>query len=250
MIKAIIIDDEIDAINTLDLILKRYCPKVDVTAKTNSFKEGIKLILEHQPDLLFLDIEMPQGTGFDLLECIPNRFFEVIFITAHDHYALKAIKHNAIDYIIKPVNIDELMIAVKRVEDKRTTIKGINPNIEKLLENIKLTQSKNISVSTSEGVEYINIDEIIYILADGSYSHLYMTNKQNMVVSKNIMEFELLLTDKDFFRCHKSYLINLNFVKKLITNDNYIELKDGSKVIISRRKKDEFNDLMSHRVLN
>ncbi|MFH1321980.1 MAG: LytTR family DNA-binding domain-containing protein [Bacteroidota bacterium] len=246
MLKTIIIDDEAKSIKTIELIIKEFCRNITIVGKANSAIDGIKEIQNKKPDLVFLDIEMPHGNGFDLLESIPERDFDVIFVTAYNHYAVKAFKFSAIDYILKPIDIEELVNAVKKVEESRKEHPKSYPDYNALLENIRSASPCKLTIPTLEGLEYINIKNIIRIEADRSYSEIYLKEGKKLIVSKSLAEIENLLDDKNFFRTHKSHLINLDHVNKFLRIDGgSVEMIDGSIVIVSRRKKDDFNDTMA-----
>ena len=250
MIKAIIVDDEHKSVKTLDLMLKEYCPDVEVIGFAHSAIEGAKEIMSKNPDLVFLDVEMTGGTGFDLLESLPERNFNVIFVTAHNHYALKAIKFHAIDYILKPLDVEELKAAVSNFILKKKENKNIPSEIERLIDHLKIQRVKKISVPTSNGTEFISVDEILYLTAERSYCKILFTNNKSILVSKSLNEIEELLPYEKFFRIHKSHTVNLSYVKKHIKTDGgVVELSDGTKLYISRSKKDEFAIVM-HRFLS
>ena len=238
----IIIDDESDAVDFISSIIEEYCPDLQVSGQAYNVKEGVKLINEVKPELVFLDVEMPNGTGFDLLTHFPEKNFDVIFITAFNHYAIKAIKFSAVDYILKPININEFIEAVNRVTDKRSNNTFIdNENIEALLENIRSLHPTRLVIPTSDGREYLNPNDIIRIEADRSYSWFFIINRHKILVSKHLKEFQDLLNDRNFFRPHNSHLINLDFVKKYVRHDGgYIEMTDGAQVPVSRNRKDLF----------
>ncbi len=245
MLTAVIIDDEIDAVYSIELIINEYCSTVSVVGKANSAFSGRELILEKKPDIVFLDIEMPRSTGFDLLEMLPERNFEIIFITAYNNWAIKAFKYSAIDYILKPVDIDELIDAVNKAEKRLGKTDNSHEKYQVLLNNIKINSNKKISIATTEGIEYVEINKIIRFEGEGSYSKVFLVNKNMLLVSKNLKEFEELLSHYNFFRTHNSHLINLDYVKKYILKDGgHIEMKDDSIVSISRRKKDLFSEMM------
>jgi len=245
MLTAVIVDDEVDAVYSIELIINEYCSNVSIIGKANSAIEGRDVILEKKPDLIFLDIEMPRGTGFDLLEMLPERNFDIIFITAYNNWAIKAFKYSAVDYILKPIDIDELIEAVNKVE-KNSSSRGFSDDkYQALLENIKINKNKKLSISTSEGIEYVEISKIIRFEGEGSYSKVYIVDQPVLLISKNLKEFQELLSKNNFFRTHNSHLINLEFVKKYVLKDGgHIEMKDNSIVPISRRKKDVFNEVM------
>jgi len=241
-LKTIIVDDEPNAVDFIDSIIKEYCTDLEVAGKANNITEGSMLIDSIKPDLVFLDVEMPNGTGFDLLAKYPDKEFDVVFITAFNHYAIKAIKFSAVDYVLKPVNITEFIDAVKRVVTKRTVSPGSgNDNIRMLMENLRSPVPSRLAIPTSEGMEYLNPKDIIRIEADRSYSWFFLTGGRKMLVSKHLKEFQDLLGDRYFFRSHNSALINLKFVKKFVRKEGgYIEMLDGAQVPISRTKKDLF----------
>jgi two-component system LytT family response regulator len=238
---AIIIDDELKAIKSIEYIVKEYCKNLTIVGTASSAEEGIKLIAETNPDIVFLDIEMPRGSGFDMLEKIPDRKFDVIFVTAYNQYAIKAIKFSAVDYILKPIDIYEFITAVNKVIENRKNGVKIDDKYKVLLENLNAHKPTKLAIATSDGTDYLNIDEIIRIEADRSYSMIYLTNKKRIMVSKSLIEYEDMLLDNDFFRVHKSFLVNLHHVVKHIKHDGgYAEMIDGSQIMISRRKKEEF----------
>jgi two-component system LytT family response regulator len=238
----IIIDDEQDAVEFISSIISEYCPGLEVAGKAHNVKDGVKLVKEVKPDLIFLDVEMPNGTGFDLLTHFPEKNFDVIFITAFNHYAIKAIKFSAVDYILKPININEFIESVNKVIQKRSTnTVASRENFEALLENLRHSNPTRLVIPTSDGREYLDPREIIRIEADRSYSWFYLTNKRKILVSKHLKEFQDLLSDRNYFRPHNSHLINLDYVKKFVRHDGgYIEMTDGGQIPISRNRKDLF----------
>lgn len=246
ILRTVIVDDEQDAVSFIESIAKEYCPNIEIVGKAYSAIEGIEVITSEKPDLVFLDVEMPHGSGFDLLAGFPEKEFDVIFITAFNHYAIKAIKFSAVDYILKPINISEFIEAVKRVEGARKEKKNRNFNFNTLFENLQSAMPSKLAIPTSTGMEYLNTKEIIRIEADRSYSWFFMEGGQKFLVSRNLKEYQELLSDRNFFRTHNSHLINLEHVKKYIRHEGgYIEMTDGSTVPISRGKKDLFLEHMS-----
>jgi two-component system, LytTR family, response regulator len=243
----VIIDDEPDAVDFISSISAEYCPDLEVCGKANNVKEGVALINEIKPDLVFLDVEMPNGSGFELLKYFPGKTFDVVFITAFNHYAIQAIKFSAVDYILKPININEFIESVKRVVIKRSSgLLAGNENFEVLLENLRTVHPTRLVIPTSDGREYLNPKDIIRIEADRSYSWFYIAGRHKILVSRHLKEFQDLLNDRNFFRPHNSHLINLDFVKKFIRHDGgYIEMTDGSQIPISRNRKDLFLAHMS-----
>jgi two-component system LytT family response regulator len=241
-LKTIIIDDEVNAVDFINTIIGEYCPELEVVGKAHNVTEGVSKIMESKPDLVFLDVEMPNGTGFDLLAHFPEKEFDVVFITAFNHYAIKAIKFSAVDYILKPININEFIEAVSRVLQKRssTSVRG-NDNFKILMENLKTSTPSRLAIPTADGMEYLNPKEILRIEADRSYSWFFLAGNRKILVSKNLKEFQDLLGDRYFFRSHNSHLINLKYVRRFIRREGgYIEMQDGAHIPISRNRKDLF----------
>ncbi|MBI9066786.1 MAG: response regulator transcription factor [Salinivirgaceae bacterium] len=245
MYKAVIVDDELDAIEGIKLIIQENCTNIKIAGTAQSVDEAIKTISAEKPDVVFLDIEMPGGSGFDVLEGLPERNFHVIFVTAYNQYAIKAFKYSAIDYLLKPVDIDELIGAINKVGNYDNSNNQFETKIETLLENIKNNKPEKIALSTSESIEFVKICDIIQIQAEGSYSTLRFLDQSELVVSKNLGEFESLLQDHPFYRTHQSHLISLQHVKKINRLGNEIVMDDGSVAYLSRRKKNQFLELMS-----
>ncbi len=247
MIKTIIIDDEEKARENLCDLLEEYCPNVEVLAREENVKGGIAAIKRHKPDLVFLDVKMQGETGFDLLDKLDKINFELIFATAHDHYAIQAFKACAIDYLMKPINIEELEIAVSKVSEK---ISSEQPKLsyEILKENFKkkdLSQKK-IAIPTSEGLLFIRIKDIIRCEADGSYTQLYLSNGNKITVSKILKEYEELLGDYNFLRVHQSHLINMEHIKKYISaKGGQVVMVDDTIVGVSRNYKEHFLSRMA-----
>lgn len=237
----LIVDDEPDAVNFISSIIREYCPRLEVIGTASSAREGIKIILERKPGLVFLDVEMPHGSGFDLLTQFPEKSFDVIFITAFNHYAVKAIKFSAVDYILKPININEFIEAVDKVLHKRLSAGSRPAGYAALLENLKSDVPSKLAIPTSDGMEYLKTKDIIRIEADRSYSRFFLIDQRKILVSKNLKEYQELLGEQRFFRPHNSHLINLEHVKKYIRHEGgAIEMTDGSQVPISRTRRDLF----------
>lgn len=241
-LKTIIIDDEKDAVDFISSIIREYCPPLEVVGKAYNIVEGVPLIKEKNPDLVFLDVEMPNGTGFDLLTHFPEKNFDVVFITAFNHYAIKAIKFSAVDYVLKPINISEFIEAVERVIQKRSAKSSPdNENFKMLMENLRPPLPTRLAIPTAEGMEYLNPKDIVRIEADRSYSWFFIAGNRKILVSKNLKEFQDLLSDRYFFRAHNSHLINLKYVKRFLRREGgSIEMVDGTQIPISRNRKDLF----------
>lgn len=241
-LKVVIIDDEKKSRESLKNLLLDYCADVSVEGMAESVEAGIELIKVIKPDLLFLDIEMQASTGFDLLKKIHLLNFEVIFTTAYEQYAIKAIKFSALDYLLKPIDINELRQAIEKYKLKI----GANQNrkLEQLLYNIQNKAPQKITLSTSEGLFFVEIDKIIRCEAQGAYTVFYLKDNRKIMVSKNLKEYENLLSEHSFMRVHNSHLVNIKEVQKYIKSEGNLILRDGSEVAVSNSKRDEFLELM------
>jgi len=240
-IKTVIVDDESDAVSFIGSIITEYIPSLEVVATANSAKEGALAINKYQPEIVFLDVEMPHGNGFTLLEQFPEKSFDVIFVTAFNHYAIQAIKFSAVDYILKPINIKEFISSVEKVIEKKMNNDYKTQNYDLLFENLRSNLPSKLAIPTSEGMEYLNTTEIVRVEADRSYSWFYLNNGRKILVSRNLKEYHELLADRNFFRPHNSHLINLEYVTKYIRQDGgSIQLNDGSEVPVARGKRDLF----------
>jgi two-component system LytT family response regulator len=216
-----------------------HCPDVEVVAICNTAGEGRESILAANPDLIFLDIEMPGENGFSLLENLPRINFEVIFVTAYNHYSLKAIKFSALDYILKPIDTNDLVAAVEKAKMKILQ-KQENLLLRNLLENTRRSNScKTIALSSSDKVEFIEVSTIIRCESDSNYTTFFLKNGEKLLVSKTLKEYDELLSPYGFLRVHQSHLINLKEMKSYIKTDGgYIQMKDGSSVSISRQRRE------------
>ena len=241
MIRAILIDDEPKNNRILKLMLEEFCPDVQIEGQADNAEEGATLIREVEPDLVFLDIEMPYGSGFDLLDRLKPVQFEIIFITAFNNYSLKAIKYSALDYLLKPVNIEELMAAVKKASDRVTT-RHVNARIENLLYNLKRPQPgvQKMALPSKEGYIFVLLTDIIRCESKGAYTIFYVKDMDKILSSKSIKEYELLLSSDTFFRIHHSHIVNLHYIKKYHRGrGGHIEMEDGTLIEVASRRKDE-----------
>lgn len=247
MIRAIIIDDEETNRETLNELIVLHCPQVEILAKCDSAAAAYKAIQQYEPDLLFLDIEMPGESGFDLLEKTKKHSLDVIFITAHGHYALKAIKFSALDYLLKPINTAELKEAIKKVVEKKNAVKNDGENINVLLQNLNGKEQFNkIAIPDIKGSTFVTIEDILRFQGEGSYTAVYLKNGERLISTKTLKEYEMLLRDTLFLRIHHSHIINLRHVKRFSKElGGYIIMTDNSEVEISRRRKQSFLELLA-----
>ena len=242
MIRTVVIEDEEHSRKMLMAMLHEHCQAIHVVADADSVRTGLTAITEQRPELVFLDIELQSETSFEILERLPEINFELIFTTAFDHYALKAIKFCAIDYLLKPIDLNELQIAVAKAE-KRVNREYLNKNLEVLLNNIKSGSQSNhrIALSTLEGLLFVNVSEIIYCESSGPYTHFIFKQADKIITSKHLKEYEDLLSGYNFFRIHKSYLVNLQEIKKYIRGEGgHLIMSNGDSLNVSKQRKESF----------
>lgn len=239
MLKAIIVDDEPYCCEALDALLNRYCPQVKVVGICYSGREALQEIKEQKPQLVFLDIEMPQMNGFDLLQKILDPDFDLIFTTSYDQYAIKAIRFSALDYLLKPIDRDELQAAVRRVTERNHP--PMAQQLELLLQRMHLPTAhiNKVAMPTMEGLQMVTVDLIISCESDSNYTIVFLKNKQKIVVSRTLKDIEELLEDHLFLRIHHSYLVNINEINKYVKGEGgYVVMSDGTTVDVSRSKKE------------
>ena len=238
--KAALIEDNPSVKRTLIQLIKDYCPEVSIIGEAGNVKEGIQLLSNLKTDIVFLDVEMPDGTGFDILKGLKDIDFQVIFTTSHEKYAIKAIKYSAIDFLLKPVDPEELIEAVNKAKEninQSFTTEKI-ANLLKAVDN-KSEEPQSLILRDKYGIQSVDLYEITYLESHGSYTKFYLTSGETLMISKGLKEYESLLPADQFFRCHQSYLINMNYLKRYDKRDgDYLILKDGSKVPLASRKKD------------
>jgi two-component system LytT family response regulator len=243
--KAVIVEDEIHNREALKNLITEYCPDVNVAGLAGSVSEAVTVIKQTNPDLVFLDIELQTGTGFDVLTQLPNLDFDVIFTTAYEHYAIKAIKFSSLDYLLKPIDLEELQAAIQKARD-RFEESSYKEQLNVLLSNLNGKTMKNICLATGDKIEFVKIEEIALCEAAGSYTNVHLRDNRKIMVSKHLKEYETLLADENFMRVHNSYLINLKEVKEFVKSDGgYIIMNNNHQVSISPKKKDEFFARMS-----
>ena len=239
--KAVLIDDEPHNLSNLRALLERYCPQIEVCALAQNAEQGKAILDSQKPDLLFLDIQMPDQDGFTLLRSLFTYDFEVIFVTAYDQYAIQAMRFAAVDYLLKPVDISELQAAVERASQQRQ-LKAQNRQVGYLMEWLR-AQSRNeeqrIALSTSQETRFIKTGEIVRCESSNNYTTFFLSDGTSLLVSKPIYEYDELLIDYGFLRCHQSHLVNKAFIKSWRKQyGDFLLLADGSQVPIARGKKE------------
>jgi two-component system LytT family response regulator len=244
MINAVIIDDDPFCIEDIQYLITKHELPVNIVATANSALEGIEIINRFQPDLVFLDIVMPGMTGFDMLDHLSEINFKLVITTSIDKFAVQAIRASAIDFLVKPIKAAELTNTIERVLASQEAVR--KPQIE-LLHN-QINQKSGISkiaISISDGVQFVKIEDIMYLKSDGNYTTFYFKNTKNLLVSKQIGKFEDMLEGTSFFRIHASYLINVHYVSKFIRSDGgYVIMENGEQISVARNRKDDFLQMM------
>jgi two-component system LytT family response regulator len=244
MIRVVIIDDEENSRETLRGKLDLFCPEVEVAGEAGSVKDGMEVIASEDPDAVFLDIQLAGESGFDILEGIRDNDQvnpEIIFVTAHNEFAIKAIKFSALDYLLKPIDPEELVKAVRKVEESKGLPKKAT-NINVLVENIRQASDspKKIVVPTSDGMHVIKLSDIIRLESSSNYTTFHLNNQKSLLASKTLKEFDNMLSGYNFQRIHKSHLVNMNYLKRYVQTDGgYLILEDGSKIPVANRKKEQ-----------
>ena len=245
MLKAIIVDDEDRSLENLAQLLDVYCSEIEIVATAKTIGDAFLSIETYKPSIVFLDIDMPPDTGFDLLKKYDELPFDVIFVTAYDYYAIDAIKFSALYYVMKPIKADELKEAVTKAIKKHSKNGSIPAQFIKSLHG-REEKLKRIVVNTLKESEIIDLSDIYYIEAENVYSILYLLGDKKLVCSqRSLKDYDEMLADKGFFRCHKSYLVNLSHIVSLDKQDNHdIILKNHTKIPLARRRKDELLSLL------
>ena len=240
-LKAILIDDELSSLQNLRQKLDEFCPDLQVVATAQKPEEAMLLIKHHKPDVIFLDIEMPKMSGFRMLDELGECDFEIIFTTAYNHYAIDAIRISAFDYLMKPIAIKELQVAVDRLNSLRNSQTREKIDILKTSMNEKKSQDDKIAIPTSEGLEFIPIKNILHIESSSNYSKIFFRENKPIIVTKLLKDFEDMLGPYRFYRIHNSHLINLSYIKKYVKAEGgQVIMQDGTTIDVARRKKEEF----------
>lgn len=228
MLKAVIIDDERKSRENLELLLNSFVENVKIVGTADGVLTGVKTIEDHKPDLVFLDIHLSNGDGFEILDSLGDQEQNIIFVTGHEEHAVQAFRSDAVDYLLKPVSIEHLQNAVERVRKKRAN--GQNGR-----------QKPQISLSTSKGLIFLKTEDILYCKGDGAYTYFFLKSGERITTSKNLKEYENRLKDHNFFRSHKSYLVNLSEIKTYVRGEGgHAVMTNGENVAVSKRRKDSF----------
>jgi len=245
ILKTIIIDDEKNNIENLSILLNKYCPQAEVIASASNAADGIDIILENAPDLVFLDIKMPEMDGFEMLKSLNAYSFEIIFVTAYDNYAIQAVRFSAIDYLVKPINTHELINAVQRAE-QRSFEKGQNLQLNNLMDFIKQKDQKQlhrIALQSARETRFVEPSRITRCESSNNYTTIYISGGEKFLTSKPIFEYEQLLSDYGFFRCHQSHLVNKKYIKSWVKEDGgYLLMDDESQVPVSRNNREKLKN--------
>ncbi len=246
MIKAVIIDDEANNQELINNLLTQYAPQVEILGVANSVKSGYQAICDLQPNLVFLDIQMQDGTGFDLLKLFEKPGFRVLFVTAHEEFAIEAFKYSALDYLLKPLSPGNLLAAVKKAEESLGHDE-LNLKLKTLLDNISepSRQKRKIILKTLDRIYSVDIQDLIRLESDGGYTKVFLTDGTRIMVSRILKEFDDLLADAGFVRIHHSHLININHVYFFEKSESHLVMKDQSVVPVSHRKKDHVLELLN-----
>ncbi len=240
MLKVLLIDDEQRATDALRLMIIKTIPAIDEIMVCNDARQAAEKIHQFQPGLVFLDIQMPHLNGFELLEKIPNKNFKIIFTTAYNEYAIQAIRYSAFDYLLKPVDMEELQSAVHRFLEGQEDFRQQYDLLKNIMHNMKAANAEEfrLALPTKEGVHYLQPQDIVRCEAVGNYTKFYVTHGKTYLISRTLGEYDTLLTPQQFIRTHKSHLVNKKYIS-FIDHDGFAVLKDNSRVEISRRRKEE-----------
>ncbi len=243
MLNAVIIDDEKNALDVLEMQLTQFCKEVNIAAKCDGGEKGIAAIKKLNPDIVFLDIEMPHKNGFDVLKATSQFNYDVVFTTAYDQFAIKAFKFSAIDYLLKPIDIVELQQAVEKVKNKKGG-NNLDEKIKTLFSQMQSSQQHNkIALPYGEAMQLVDAEEIIRCESDSNYTHIFLKTGKKITVAKTLKEIEETLDGLSFYRIHQSHLVNMQHISKVIKGDGgYVVMDDGTNITISRNKKEAFMD--------
>ncbi|WMN07742.1 response regulator [Marivirga arenosa] len=247
MIRSIIVDDELKSRESLQILLTDFCENVEVLALCQNVDEGLKAIKSHDIDVVFLDIQMQRETGFDLLSKLDKKNFEVIFTTAFSEYAIKAFQYSAIDYLLKPIDIQELNRAVNKITERKKS--DISARLDYLLETIspQNKEFKKVALPCHDGLVFASLEDIVYLEASSNYTIFHMKDGQTHIVSKTLKEYEDLLSNTKFCRIHNAHMINIDYLKKYVRGDGgYVIMHDDKSLDVSKRKKSGFLQMIGY----
>ena len=247
MIRCILIDDESNSLEMMEWLLKTYSPQVKIEAMCNSASRGIEAINQYKPDIVFLDIEMPHMNGFDMLEQFDKIFFDVVFCTAYDQFAIRAFRYSALNYLLKPVDPDDLKETMRRLEEKKSA--PSRDQIDLLLQNMRQAAKptvQRIALTANDGMIFVSTEDILYCQAESNYTSVVLKGGKKILVSKVLKDIDETLTGNDFFRVHNSFLINLNHIIKFVRGEGgYVVMDDGATIGISRSRRQDFMEQFS-----
>lgn len=247
-IKSVVVDDEAPAVENLKLVLEQYCEGIEVVGQAHSALEGIKVINQHKPEIVFLDIEMPYGNGFKMLDGLSERPFQLVFTTAYEEYAIRAIKERAADYLLKPIEIDAVIEATNRI--KKSISRDSKVANGTLYSANTHTASQRLALPDKKGISYYSLSDVIWLQAEGVYTRVGLSEGKNVLVSRHLKEFEKMLLPYGFIRSHRSFLINLDHVKEMQWSDGtHLIMCDEKRVEIARRNLPQIKELLQTRSL-
>ena len=243
--RAILIDDELDSLESLQAELNTYRPDIEILAACDDPRVGLKEIINSNPDVIFLDIEMPHLNGFELLESLNTIDFDVIFVTAYDEYAVRAFEFNAADYLLKPVMKSKLLQAIDRLDERNQ--RGLSKQeLSALVTNLHVRGMENIALPTSDGFEFVHVNEIMFMKSESNYTWVHMATESKYLLSKTLKDMASMIAFPQFFRAHQSYLVNLNHVKKYVRGKGgYLVLRNGEHIPVSRANKEALMILLN-----
>jgi two-component system, LytTR family, response regulator len=244
MLHAVIIDDEERSRHVLASLLEQYCPSVQIAGTASNVPEGVLAINKHKPDVVFLDVEMPEYSGFELLDFFREIDFEIIFVTAYSQYAIRAFEVSAVGYLLKPVEIDSLQQAVDRVKQRKQQVAN-QQRLQLLRDTMQSEEVRRIALPMGDGLMFVEVTDIVFLEADGAYTHVFLRNGSKILVSKRLKFFEDVLANrKIFFRPHRSHLININCIRKYVRGEGTLMMDNNSHLSLSRERKMEFETLL------
>lgn len=245
MLKAIIVDDEARSRRILQQFVEEYCPQVTIVGTADDVLSGVKAINTHQPDLVFLDIEMPNYSGFKLIEFFDEPNFEIVFTTAYERYAIQAFKVSAIGYLLKPIDIDELIEVVAKVQELRK-MSNLKERMEALKENLSNDKSQRLILPAQNGLLYLNLNEINYIESEGRYTKIHLVDQSTMICTKSLKECEVVFEGTPFVRIHRSSIIHLAYIKKYSKGrDSFVVMENEAKLDVGKNYKDGLSEAVS-----